>query len=223
MQESRASRLACERHRWGTSSVKEKTEVRDMDEIRMQGLEEAKERLREAQEEFERYTAAQRRAASDESRWNQEARNLRRTVAQTAEDYYMGEGEHSVDEIAELNERIHRLDGLIGVARVAADKLALEIRPRGESRFGDLERLRSNVAILKSLIPEYERGKRLYPEMYERVKRDRGDSPLRSSHSDSDIAQFRRLRGQILHVAEQLGCVDDCEKFLATVEGESEE
>lgn len=192
-----------------------------MSDIEMRRLAEAREKFREAEKELQKYKEAHGRAVSDRSGWLQEQRNLRQQVRDSAIEYYLGEGDHTENELSELSDRIHKLDGLISAAAAAESQLQAELHPLG-NRVQRLERAQSDVATLEALIPEYEKQRKLYPGMYSQAKQIR-DAPLMSAtHMDDTLRQLRQSRDRLLHLALRLGCEDDAEAFLASVEGESE-
>jgi hypothetical protein len=183
-------------------------------EVKMATLiaaEEGLKRLQEKLAEYERALVAANQSSHDKRNLRVDTRVELRDAAAL---FYQGSGDEA--KVKELSRIIHELEDGI----VAADLAASGLEQKIEFSREDVEGQRRSVRDLRGLARMYEQAKILYPKSYTRAKWDRDDPLSDLKAKEGSVLKLRKLREDFQVWAQQLGCVEDCQQFLAAVEDE---
>lgn len=181
----------------------------------MENLNAAKQALEDAKNERDRYRKATNAAGNAGNVFQAERLDLRAQRRDAAIAKFLGDDTINDEDIFAMTRRINEFAGAVEAADMAFQKL--EAR---DPEFQKKVQLAQNeYDALKETAETYVNGKAIYRDAYLEAQGAQSASVINTTDRAATTAQRARiLRRQMLELAQRLGCMDDCNEFLASVE-----
>jgi hypothetical protein len=185
-------------------------------ETKMANLELAKTELDAAKAEQRKCHEAKAAAGHQGSRRIQEERYLRDELEkQTMDACLDGDMEAFKDKLAEGSSRLVAIDIEIQVLSLAENRLGLRATGPLQNR---IDLCQSEYEYLYDSARIYQKTKKEYEEVYREAVRAESDREQFSTSEHPAFQRFPAIKKHLQDLAQRLGCEDDCQSFIISVE-----